>query len=225
MAEKADNQGWEDLLEYPSEKSSFSWQRLVQNHPLQIGLAGLGLVMVVLSAIFLFRQIQADSQVTVIPIEENQDIKKERILVHVAGAVQKPGLYELESDARINDVLAAAGGLSEEANREWFSKNINLAQKVSDGVKLYVPFSGETGVAQYETGAGLVMGEQNGLVNINTASQAELETLPKIGPATAQKIINYRQQHDSFQSIEELTQVSGIGDKTLEDLRNLVTVF
>jgi len=215
-----------ELVDYPSEKPVFSWQKWAQKYPLQVGLGGIGLALIVFSALFLWRQVQKESRVTVIPVEESQEVDSDQILVHVAGAVEKPGLYQLPGDARVNDALVAAGGLSEDAHREWFAKNVNLAQNVSDGVKLYVPFAGETGSVSSGGGNnGLVMGSQSGAVNINTASQAELETLPKIGPATAQKIISYREQSGGFKSIEELTKAPGIGEKTLEVLRNQITVF
>jgi competence protein ComEA len=214
-----------DLIDYPSQKPVFSWQKLLREHPLQVVLGGLGLSLVVVSALFLWRQAQADSRVTIIPAQVGQESEAGKILVHVAGAVEKPGLYQLPVDARINDALAAAGGLSQDANREWFSKTVNLAQKVSDGAKLYVPFAGETGRVEGGANSNLVLGTQEKAVNINTASAAELESLPKIGPATAQKIIAYREEHGGFTSIEELSKVPGIGEKTFEDLRNLISVF
>lgn len=226
MTEKgAETDFLEEFIDYPSQESVFSWQKLLQEHPLQVALGGLGVALIVFGALFLWRQFPPNPAVTVIPAQEGQKQAANQILVHVAGAVQKQGLYQLSSDARVNDALAAAGGLAEAANRAWFSQNVNLAQKVSDGAKLYVPFAQETGEVSNQGSGGLVMGSQSGTVNINTASAAELETLPKIGPATAEKIIAYREQNGGFTSVEELLQVPGIGEKTLEVLRNQISVF
>jgi len=226
------NQGKEiselaDLLEYPSNHASFSWQKLVKAHPLQVVLLILGGGLVLLGGLLVFRSLQRESQVTIIPVEESSQTTTNQIMVHVAGAVQKPGLYQLSAKARINDALSAAGGLSQDANREWFATNINLAQKVSDGVKLYIPFAGEAGVT---TGLKIDSNQVGldssaGLVNINTASATELESLPKIGPVTAQRIIEYRETHGAFQSVDDLVNVTGISPKTLEVLRNEVTIF
>ena len=217
MSQPSDeNQPLQDFLEYPSE-NGFSLSGIFHKHPFQALLAVLGGGLFLISLIFLLKNIGQDSQVKIIPVEENQETSSAEILVHLAGAVQKPGVYRLPLDARVNDVLAAAGGLTEDANRNWFNKNINLAQKVSDGIKIYVPFENESG----ET----VLGSASGLVNINTASQVELESLPKIGPVTASRIIDYRKSSGQFQSVEDLTKVTGISQKTVDNIRNLITIF
>ena len=223
VEEKSDTEILQELIEYPSEKNLFSWEKVIKKYPFQAVLTVLGGGLLVLGGLFLVRDFQKNSQVTIIPIEETEKDASNQIMVHIAGAVEKPGLYQLPADARINDVLIAAGGLVEEANREWFSKNVNLAQKVSDGVKLYIPYENETSseATQNQT----VLGQTSGAVNINTATQAELESLPKIGPVTAQKIIDYRQEHGTFQSIEDLTKISGISQRTVESIKDKITLF
>lgn len=157
-------------------------------------------------------------------------------MVHVAGAVEKPGLYKLKADARINDALLAAGGLAAEADREWFEEYVNLAQKLSDGIKLYVPFRNEVSSSAKATEdkdkVGIVIGEESifvqdskGKININTASLSELDSLPGIGPVYAQRIIDYQMGNGSFSSIEEITKVKGIGQDTFEKIKDKITVF
>jgi competence protein ComEA len=144
------------------------------------------------------------------------------IYVHVFGAVDDPGLYVLREGARVVDVLAAAGGLHEDADEAA----VNLARPVADGEQLYVPTVAETAA---DTAAG---GEPpagaadagDGRINLNTATEAELDTLPRIGPAMAQRILEWRDANGRFTSIEDLLAVPGIGDKMLESLRALVTV-
>ncbi|MDO5750594.1 MAG: helix-hairpin-helix domain-containing protein [Rothia sp. (in: high G+C Gram-positive bacteria)] len=173
--------------------------------------------------------------------------KTASIRVHVAGAVQAPGVYSLPADARAQDALIAAGGAREEADLN----RVNLAAPLSDGMQLYIPAQGEaipatqTGAqngsaqggaqgptsqkgaqSQAKGGSGSQgsSGIQNGKVNLNTATLEELQTLPKVGPALAQRIIDWRTEHGGFSSVEELDSVPGIGPATMNLLRPLVTV-
>lgn len=153
------------------------------------------------------------------------------VVVHVAGAVQTPGVYELDSGSRVNDAVTAAGGLRDDAD----TSAINLAAPASDGSQVYIPVQGEAppssagGTEATNGSAGTFPGtdrgaDATGLVNINTASAEELQTLPKVGPVLAASIISWREQYGGFSSVDELDQVSGIGPATLEALRPLVTV-
>jgi len=135
------------------------------------------------------------------------------IYVHILGLVARPGLYELSDGARAVDAVAAAGGFLEGADPEA----VNLARFLVDGEQLIVYAEGEAPVA----GSGAVVG---GKVNLNTADAAILETLPRIGPAMAERILQWRETNGRFTAIEDLLSVSGIGDKTFEGLRDLVTV-
>lgn len=153
------------------------------------------------------------------------------IFVHVLGSVANPGLYELSDGSRVVDVIAAAGGLAENADQG----GVNLARVVSDGEQLYVPAVGEViaggGAAGASGGAGAGSREGNSgsaatgaKVNLNLASSAELQTLPRIGEAMAQRIIDYREANGRFSSIDDLRSITGIGEKTFEALKELVTV-
>lgn len=137
------------------------------------------------------------------------------LYVHVSGAVRAPGLYVLPAGARVVDAIAAAGGFADDADREV----VNLARPLDDGEQLAVPREGETPPAA--EGAAPAT---DGLVDLNTADAAQLETLPRIGPALAERIIAWRDDNGGFTSIEDLLAVPGIGDKMLGSLRDLVTV-
>lgn len=166
-----------------------------------------------------------------------------KIKIDVAGAVVNPGVYELFEDSRVEEALNAAGGLAEGADREWVSKNLNLAAKLSDGDKLYIPKAEETKSVPSVTNepapvvppssAGIISGVETpsggslncSRVNINTASVSTLDDcLPGIGPAYAQRIVEYRESHSGFKSIEEIQEVSGIGPKTFEKLKDQIVV-
>jgi competence protein ComEA len=145
------------------------------------------------------------------------------VVVHIAGAVLRPGVYTLSGDARVADGVEAAGGLLGDA----VASAINLARPLDDGEQVYVPTLDE-----HETGVGSSAGSSRAAqdpasgsaLDLNSADAAELEGLPGIGPATAEKIVADREQNGAFQSVEELTRVSGIGPKKLEALRELVVV-
>ncbi|WP_296197074.1 ComEA family DNA-binding protein [uncultured Microbacterium sp.] len=146
------------------------------------------------------------------------------LYVHVGGAVRAPGLYELPAGARVVDAVAAALGFTDDAARE----GINLARPLTDGEQLLVPSTtaatGEGGAPGVAGGSGAAAGSASGLLNLNTATQAQLEELPRIGPALAKRIVEWREQHGRFTSVDDLGGVSGIGEKMLETLRPLVTV-
>lgn len=138
------------------------------------------------------------------------------VYVHVFGAVTRPGLYRLDDGARVVDVIAAAGGLAPGADESA----VNLARRVSDGEQLRVPVVGEEPAAD-ETAPGVA---SDGRVNLNTADAEALDTLPRVGPAIAERIIQWREDNGPFTSVDDLLSVPGIGDKMLASLRDLVTV-
>lgn len=142
------------------------------------------------------------------------------VYVHVAGAVRHPGLYRLAAGARVVDAVAAAGGFTRTAEQAA----VNLARAVSDGEQLHVPRTGEPAPGA-PPGAGAVQqpgGEEK--VNLNTADAAALETLPRIGPAIAARILEWREQNGAFTSVDDLLAVPGIGDKMMQNLRPRVTL-
>jgi len=150
------------------------------------------------------------------------------IQVHVTGAVAKPGVYALPVGSRVQDAIESAGGITAEAN----AQTLNLAAVLEDGFQVWVPSKSpvqESPAAGSSTGQAEIPLEPanpaapGALININTASQAELESLPGIGPVTAQKIIAYRQANGLFIGIEDIQKVSGIGPATFEKIKDLIT--
>lgn len=147
----------------------------------------------------------------------------ETLVVHVDGAVAAPGVYELPAGSRANDAVLAAGGLTEDAD----TSSLNLATPLSDGDKVRVPVEGEEVSAASAAATGTTATEDStsgGLVNINTATLEELDTLPGVGEATAQAIIDDREQNGPFSSIEDLMRVSGIGEKKYAKLEAMICV-
>jgi competence protein ComEA len=139
------------------------------------------------------------------------------VYVHVDGAVARPGLYALPAGARVVDAIAAAGGLGEGADQAA----VNLARPVSDGEQIVVPVVGAAPSAT--PGAGGTTGA-DAPVDLNSADQAALETLPRIGPALAERILAWREENGRFQSVDDLLAVPGIGEKLLAGLRDRVRV-
>jgi competence protein ComEA len=142
-----------------------------------------------------------------------------RLVVHVVGAVRRPGLYRLVHGARIADAVRRAGGATRRADLSL----VNLAAQVSDGSQVVVPRREvvESGAAS-EAGESGVGGAPGGPVHLNTATLDELDALPGVGPVTAQKILDYREQHGAFSSVDDLDAIPGIGPARLEQLRELV---
>lgn len=138
--------------------------------------------------------------------------------VHVSGAVAFPGVYELPRGSRVQDVLLAAGGFLPDANEQAH----NLAAPISDGDRIHVPLKSQPrdGQALIEVGAG----HSAGLININTAGLAELETLPGIGPALASRIISYREENGAFALVDDLIKVPGIGPAKMKSVKDLICV-
>lgn len=143
--------------------------------------------------------------------------------VDIEGEVLNPGVYTLKNDARVKDAIDAAGGLSIKADKEYISKNLNLAQKISDGAKIYIPKAGENiknvqimpQIIQENT----ISDTTSSLININSALETALDTLPKIGPVTAQKIIAGR----PYSSIDELVLKKVVTQKVFEGIKDKIT--
>ncbi|HEL1601762.1 TPA: helix-hairpin-helix domain-containing protein [Streptococcus suis] len=157
--------------------------------------------------------------------ETSTEVSEEpsQLVIDVKGAVVKPGLYTLEADARVNDAVEAAGGLTSQAD----PKSINLAQKLSDEAVVYVASKDEniSVVTSTTASSAISQDEKNtSLVNLNTATEADLQTISGIGAKRAADIIAYREANGGFKSVDDLNNVSGIGDKTIESIRPYVTV-
>jgi competence protein ComEA len=139
------------------------------------------------------------------------------LVVDIVGAVRRPGLYRLSQGARVADALSRAGGATPRAQLDL----VNLAAPISDGEQIVVPRRGAVG-AGGEGGGGGAAGVPAGPVHLNTATLEQLDALPGVGPVTAQKILDYRQEHGAFGSVDELDAIPGIGPARLGQLRDLV---
>ncbi|MFB6608846.1 ComEA family DNA-binding protein [Agromyces sp. NPDC056379] len=142
------------------------------------------------------------------------------VLVHVLGAVARPGLVELAAGSRVVDAVAAAGGFAADAD----PAGVNLARPLVDGEQLAVPVLGQVPPAAAPGGGAAMPGVVDGLVHLNSAGVAELDTLPRIGPALAQRIIDWRDANGPFTSVDQLLDVAGIGDTVFAGLEPLVAL-
>jgi competence protein ComEA len=146
------------------------------------------------------------------------------VMVDIKGAVQKPGVYQLPKDARVKDALAQAGGATTKADL----RQLNLASKLQDEMAVYIPAAGEevppSSPVSSITSSSSGTSNNQPLVNINTANVDELQTLNGIGPSKASAIVSYREENGLFQTVEDLGQVSGIGEKSLEKIKAQITV-
>ncbi len=171
-------------------------------------------------AIGMFRSISAPDTVVTPRSSPAVSAAPASVYVHVSGAVSNPGLYRLEENARVVDAVAAAGGFSDAAD----PAGVNLARPVSDGEQLFVPQPGEVAPAETVGGAAPGGAASDGVVDLNSADASTLESLPRVGPALAERIIAWRTENGRFTSVEDLLAVSGIGEKMLEALRDRVRV-
>lgn len=161
--------------------------------------------------------------------------ESEKIVVYIIGSVQNPGIVELNVDSRVSDAVEASGGLLEDAD----VSKINLAYKLEDGQKITIPsindktdedssyedyISNDPGNMISQNPSSSTSESNTQKVNINTATQTQLETLPGIGPSTASKIISYRNENGKFKSIEDIKNVSGIGDSKFENIKTNICV-
>ena len=186
-------------------------------------------------------------------IENNENIKnketnktdKNKIVIYIIGEVKQEGVYELDEDSRISDAIEKAGGTKENADLS----QINLAYKIEDGMRIYIPKKGELvqdkEKIEYKTQE-IVTGKSTDItnttsvntnlstnkkskrdiekINLNKATQTELETLPGIGPSTAEKIIAYRKENGNFKNIEDIMNVNGIGESKYNKIKDLISV-
>ena len=171
---------------------------------------------------------EIENVLEVVPTNTIEETEEKNIFVHIAGCVQKEGMLELSSNSRIADAIEKAGGLTQDADLS----DINLAYILEDGMKIYIPNQNErqenneitenipnTATMQIQD-----TNKKQDVININTATQEELDTLPGTGPATAIKIIEYRKEKGKFKQKEEIKEVSGIGEAKYEKIKEYISV-
>jgi competence protein ComEA len=153
--------------------------------------------------------------------QPEQDPPFENMIVDVKGQVMKPGVYQANQGERIIDVISRAGGLTELADES----QVNFAEHVQDAMVIYIPAQGEEGPLAGSSGSAHIgSNHSSDKINLNKADETELQNLPGIGPAKAAAIIEYRETMGAFKGIEDLKNISGIGDKTYEKLKDLIDV-
>lgn len=161
--------------------------------------------------------------------KDNKDTDENIIMVHIIGGVAKPGVVKIKEGGRIEDAIEAAGGLTEDSD----ISNVNLAYVLDDGVKVKIPTINDESKETEETyisedsGKNVILQEDEkagSIVNINKATQTELETLPGIGPSLAGRIISYREENGKFKKVEDIKNVAGIGDSKFENIKDFIKV-
>lgn len=180
-----------------------------------------------------YTELEIENNESNIGITENEtnnieELEDKEIIIHVTGAVKKQGIVKVKQDSRISDVIDKAGGISNKAD---LSK-INLAYVVQDGQKVYVPSIDDkenVNTITEEAGTNVIKdgtdsSNKGSKININKASQTELETLNGIGPSTALKIINYRNSNGNFKTIDDIKDVPGIGESKFENIKDEICV-
>ena len=149
--------------------------------------------------------------------------------VHITGEVKKSGVVKIKEGSRIEDIIEASGGLTENAD----ITNVNLAFVVEDGMKIRIPSVNEEKTDEdyitEDSGKGVIISDDinsisNSIININTASESELEQLPGIGPSISSRIVEYRNKNGKFKSIEDIKNVTGVGDSKFEKIKDLIKV-
>lgn len=189
----------------------------------------LGIVMIILAGCSFsvpVREEESIGSTTMIRRKQQEDTEQKEeteVYVHVCGCVKKPGVYQLHFGARVQEAIDAAGGFSEKANQTAW----NLAEVLQDGMQVYIPSKDEAKEALNEEqslGKDLSASQKEDTVNINKASKEELMTLPGIGESRADAVIACREEKGSFTSIEEIKNVTGIGDGIFSRIKDLITV-
>lgn len=198
----------------------------------KITIAFLLIIIVIALGIILYNNFNFKEKFAISPPvnsqEENSTVKIEvpPVIIHITGAVKNPGVYQLKSTDRVIDAVKIAGGATEVANLDA----VNLAALLRDGQKIIIPYKilknseEENNENIYKSIEGMYSSSTSGKININTANASTLQTLPGIGPVLSERIIEYRNQNGLFGIIDDIKDVSGIGEKKFEGIKDLICV-
>lgn len=202
---------WENLVETAKGKKKDKGKETL----LKIGF-GLGFGLFICSILIYLYYLKKEDRVEITSVigtnaEVINDTKE--ILIDISGAVGSGGIYEMKEGQRRADLVEKAGGFLANVDKEWLQKNFNLAGKLEDGEKIYIPYEGENYKEENS------IKNTGGKININTASSEELIDLTGVGQVTADKIIKYREENGKFEKIEDLLLVDGLGEKTVEGFK------
>jgi len=210
--------------------SKINWEDLLLRHRYQILLVLIGAILIGLG-VFLFKNKDSLSSSSIEVLEsssDNESINSGEVVIEVSGAVETPGVYKLSTNARVEDALIAAGGISADADRNWMEKTLNRAAKIIDGQKIYIPRLDEqnsrlsaSNIAGYQSTSSVLGSDYTKPININSANQNELESLWGIGPVTAQNIIEQR----PYSSVEELLNKKILKTNVYETNKDKLSVY
>lgn len=217
LQEKAEAEVDEDSLNWKNQLSSNRLKKFVSCNPVPVSLVFIGIILIGYGA-FLVKDgvFPSSSKIEILETKTEGERPNSYLVVEVAGAVERPGVYRLERGKRVDDVLLAAGGITPDADRQWLEKTLNKAAKISDGQKIYIPSkeeiekitSQQSGILSandyggYQNSSLIFFDQTEEKVNINSATSLELEKLWGIGRITAQKIIDHR----PYSTVEELLE-------------------
>lgn len=181
-------------------------------------------IVAVLVAILLLERMQSINTPEAVVLDtfddKEDESEKNKIKVDIQGEVRKPGVYEFLEGQIVDEAITAAGGLTKNADSNYVSQNINRAKKLEDEEKIYIPSYSETSGEQSMQNFEKTREAATGKINLNTATEEELDSLPGIGPSYAQKIIDGR----PYSKVEDIKKVKGIGESTFEKIKDLITV-
>lgn len=201
--------------------AEFEWQDVqewVRSHIDVVTFCGLGIIMAGIGVVEWRRQ---QPRTELIQVEQSFDesLVEGGVVVDVAGAVNRPGIYRLEAGSRINQALEAAGGFSEDADAEWIASQLNLASMINDGSKIYIP--SKNAGNHIDTSTTSSVASQQATINVNSANLEQLKTLKGVGEVRASDIINNR----PYSNFEDLKVKAGLGDKIIEDNREKIVFY
>jgi competence protein ComEA len=208
----------------PESQDKQNWEKVLYKYRYPLVFLLIGIILTGVGILLSKTSLNSSDKIEIL---EEPEIQKQEIIIEVAGAVEEPGVYKLSSDARTEDALIAAGGVSADADRDWMEKFLNRAQVLQDGQKIYIPNEGEQSEVLSASNSGVdqsvsstFKAENGELININTASASELESLWGIGPVYAQNII----EHRPYSKVEELLEKKVLKENVYERNKNLLTV-
>jgi len=206
-----------------------SWKKIWKKYRVEFFLVSAALIIAVVSGLIYLTTLQNSQTLLELDTQDSTAAQAEyKIYVDLAGAVENPDVYELSSGARLKDALKLAGGLSANADRDFFSRNFNLSRLLSDQEKIYIPSAFEVSKGIFGPAEAANLNQPNtgqtnsnvDLININTAALEELDQLPGVGKVTAEKIIRGR----PYQSVDQLLNNKIVGKSVFEKIKNLITV-
>jgi len=212
-----------------NQKKDFDFDEFIYKYRFPLSFILIGLILIAFG-VFLVKKNKQDefSGVEILESTTGRENDGLEVFVEIAGAVEKPGVYSLKNNARIEDLLIASGGISSSADREWMEKSLNRASKLVDGQKLYIPRIGEqsdvlsaTDNGGYQNISTDFSNEGSGLININTATQKKLESLNGIGPVYAQNII----EHRPYSTTQELVSKGALKQYVFDKIKDKISIF